>query len=108
MRKFLRFHVNKWSYQFTSPVWAGYISKRIYQAPATGSAAIENARGPSTCLSGRLVDPGGLARDGQFPCAASHESAASSGMDHQVRDIKTNLKTGIRFHWNSFSERSLG
>ena len=86
------------------PVWAGHISKKIYQASATSNAAIENARGLSTRLSGWLVDPNGLARDREFPYTASHQNAASSKMDYLPWEIGTNPKTGTLFHWKAFQD----
>ena len=87
-----------------SHVWAGHIFKRIHKAPANSSAVVEDARGLSSCLSRWVANTGGPTRDGEFPCAASHESAASSGLDHQPREIGTDPKTGIRFHWNAFQD----
>ena len=47
----------------------------------------------------RLADPSGLARAGKLPFAACHQSAASSGMAHNLQKVEIDIDSGFPFHW---------
>ena len=57
-----------------------------------------NARDSASCVFERLADLGEFARDGEFQCAASDDSAAPSGMDHKSGEVRTDTQTRVRFH----------
>ena len=80
---------------YMSPVWTGHLSKGIHQDTASSCPVASNARGSSSCVFGRLADLGGFTRVGEFPCAASDDSAAPSRMDHKSGEVRTDTQTRV-------------
>ena len=83
---------------YMSPVGTGHLSKEIHQDPASSCPVPSNARGSASCVFVRLADPGEFARDSEFPCTASDDSAAPSRMDHKSGEVRTDTQTRVRFH----------
>ena len=96
VRKFLRFCVNKKTSQFTCLPFGLATSPRVHQTPASCGAVTEVTMGPSSCVSRRLVDQGGLATVGIISCAVSHQSTAASGLDYKFREVRTHANLSSR------------
>ena len=77
----------------------------VHQTSEAGSASVTYARGPSTCLPGRLAHLGRFTRDGEF--VTGHTSVAPSGMDPKLSKVETHTSTQdfkfIKMHsWSHF------
>ena len=74
-------------------------------APSVSDGAtVASVGGPFTHLPWRLAHPGRLARDGGFPCATSHPSVASSGMDYQLEKVRVHTNPALPVHWNALQD----
>ena len=101
VRKYLRFVVNKQVYQFTCLPSIGNFTSGVHQGFTPGRSSVKTARCEAARLLRRLADPCRYSRTGPTACPDDYKCAPVSRLDHQLREVRPNAKSGLPVHWDA-------
>ena len=81
-----------------STLWIGNFTSRVHQAFTPSHSSVKAARCEAARLLRRLADPCRHSRTGPTACPDDHQCAPVSWLDHQLREVRPNSKSGLPVH----------
>ena len=81
-----------------SPLWIGHFTSGVHQAIAPSRSSVKTVRCEAARLLRQLADPRRNSRTGPTACPDGHQCAPVSWLDHQLRVVRSNAKSGLPVH----------